>query len=169
MSFWCLFLLTLIRLHMLLWCFHCWLLKSKFRMEWVSSDSSCWNNSLRTFLYFKHYARPTKVKKVRVNNKGRTTRAYSRDWGTWCVLWGHICRKKTFCWLAPPKQMPFLTISNENFFKTQDTSLGAIVAPNKGLQWTLTTPSTDIVSVYPLLTLNIVKIYHLLWQFVYES
>ena len=47
--------------------------------------------------------------------------------------------------------------------------MGAIVAPNKGLQWTLTTPSTDIVSVYPLLTLNIVKIYHLLWQFVYES
>ena len=34
--------------------------------------------------------------------------------------------------------MPFLTISNENIFlKTQGTRLGAIVAPNKGLEWAL--------------------------------
>ena len=32
--------------------------------------------------------------------------------------------------------MSFLTISNEIFFfKTQGTKLGAIVAPNKGLEW----------------------------------
>ena len=32
--------------------------------------------------------------------------------------------------------MSFLTISNEIFFfKTQGTILGAIVAPNKGLEW----------------------------------
>ena len=35
--------------------------------------------------------------------------------------------------MAPPKQMSFLTISNENiFFKTQGTRFGAIVAVNKG-------------------------------------
>ena len=34
--------------------------------------------------------------------------------------------------------MSFLTISNENFFfKTQGTRLGAIVAPNRGLEWAL--------------------------------
>ena len=41
--------------------------------------------------------------------------------------------KRAFCLLAPPKQMSFLIISNENiFFKTQGTRLGAIVSPNKG-------------------------------------
>ena len=78
-----------------------------------------------------------------------------------CFVGAHLS-KKDFLLACTPKQMPFLTISNENFFITQDTRMGAIVAPNKGLQWTLTTPSTDIVSVYPLLTLNIVKTYHLL-------
>ena len=42
-------------------------------------------------------------------------------------------KKVTFCLLASPKQMSFLTISNENiFFKNQGTRLGAIIAPNKG-------------------------------------
>ena len=37
--------------------------------------------------------------------------------------------------LVPPKQVSFLTISNENIFlKTQGTRLGAIVTPNKGLE-----------------------------------
>ena len=42
----------------------------------------------------------------------------------------HFLKKK-----APPEQLSFLTISNENiFFKTQVTRLGAIIAPNKGLE-----------------------------------
>ena len=37
--------------------------------------------------------------------------------------------------LVPPKQVSFLTISNENIFlKTQGTRLGAIVTRNKGLE-----------------------------------
>ena len=55
-------------------------------------------------------------------------------------FWGHIFRKKkrAFWLLAPPKQMPFLTISNKNiFFKTQGTRLGAIVTPNKCLEYAL--------------------------------
>ena len=37
--------------------------------------------------------------------------------------------KRTFCLLAPLKQMSFLTISNKNvLFKTQGTRLEAIVA-----------------------------------------
>ena len=37
----------------------------------------------------------------------------------------HFLKKKAFCLLAPPKQMLFLTISNENIFlKTQGTRLG---------------------------------------------
>ena len=44
-------------------------------------------------------------------------------------------KKMAFCLLATPKRMSFLTISNENFFfKTQGTRLGAIVAPNRGLE-----------------------------------
>ena len=40
--------------------------------------------------------------------------------------------------LAPPNQMPFLTISNENiFFENQGTRLEAIIAPNKGLEQAL--------------------------------
>ena len=42
-----------------------------------------------------------------------------------------ILKKRAFFLLAPPKQMPFLTISNKNiFFKTKGTRLSAIVAPN---------------------------------------
>ena len=42
--------------------------------------------------------------------------------------------------LAPPKQMLFLTIYNENIFlKTQGTRLGAIIALNKGLEEALIT------------------------------
>ena len=47
----------------------------------------------------------------------------------------NFSEKRAFCLVAPPKQMPFLTISNENiFFKTQGTRLGAIFAPNKRLE-----------------------------------
>ena len=64
-------------------------------------------------------------------------RAYSRHWGNGCVLQDIFSEKSTFCQLAPSKQMSFL-ISNENiFFKTQDTKLGALVAPNKGLELAL--------------------------------
>ena len=52
--------------------------------------------------------------------------------GVAAFFWGTFFEKKT---LAPPKQMSFLTISNEIiFFKVQDTRLGAIVALNKGLE-----------------------------------
>ena len=48
------------------------------------------------------------------------------------AAWTRFLRSKGHWLLAPPKQMPFLTISNENIFrKTQDTRLSAIVAPNK--------------------------------------
>ena len=55
---------------------------------------------------------------------------------TWVRLFRVLFLKKiAFCLLAPPKQMSFLTISNENvLFKTQGTRLGAIIAPNKGLE-----------------------------------
>ena len=56
---------------------------------------------------------------------------YSRHWGHECVFWGTFFEKGHFVIL--PKQMSFLTISNENiFFKTQGTRLGATVAPHKG-------------------------------------
>ena len=52
---------------------------------------------------------------------------------TWVRFLGHILWKSALCFLAPRKQMSFLTISNKNiFFKTQGTRLDAIVAPNKG-------------------------------------
>ena len=44
----------------------------------------------------------------------------------------YFLKKRAFCLLAPPKQMPFLTISNGNiFFRIQDIRLGAIVHPSK--------------------------------------
>ena len=47
----------------------------------------------------------------------------------------HFLEKRIFCLLAPPKQMPFLTISDKNIlFKTKGIRLGAIVAPNKCLE-----------------------------------
>ena len=49
-----------------------------------------------------------------------------RDMGAF--LGANFFKKRAFCLLAPPKQMSFLTISN------QGTSLGAIIAPNKGLE-----------------------------------
>ena len=65
-------------------------------------------------------------------------RAYSRHWGNGCVLQDIFSEKSTFCQLAPSKQMSFLIISNENIFcKTQDTKLGALVAPIKGLELAL--------------------------------
>ena len=63
------------------------------------------------------------------------SRAYSRHWDVGAIFLGTFSEKRLFCLLAPPKQMSFLTISNENIFlKTQSTRLVAIVAPNKGLE-----------------------------------
>ena len=65
-------------------------------------------------------------------------RVYSRHWGHGYVFRAHFLKKGHFGCLNPPKQMPFLTVSNENIFsKTQGTRLGVIVAPNKGLEWTV--------------------------------
>ena len=52
---------------------------------------------------------------------------------TFCA---HFLRKKKdICLLTTHKQIPFLTISEENiFFKTQGTRLHAMVALNKGLE-----------------------------------
>ena len=51
---------------------------------------------------------------------------------------GNVFKKGAFRLLAPPNQMPFLTISNENiFFENQGTRLEAIIAPNKGLEQAL--------------------------------
>ena len=47
----------------------------------------------------------------------------------------NVFKKGLFCLLASPKEMSFLTISNENiFFQNQGTRLGVIIAPNKGLE-----------------------------------
>ena len=47
----------------------------------------------------------------------------------------HVLEKKDIVFLAPPKQMSFLIVSNENIFsKTKGTRLGAIITPNKGLE-----------------------------------
>ena len=55
--------------------------------------------------------------------------------GMGVFLGAYFSEKRAFWLLAPPKQMPFLTISDKNiFFKTQGTRLGAIVAPNKCLE-----------------------------------
>ena len=46
--------------------------------------------------------------------------------------------KKGICLLTPPKKMSFSTISNENTSsKTRDSKLGAIMTPNKVLEWAL--------------------------------
>ena len=59
--------------------------------------------------------------------------------GICAFLGGNFFKKGSFCLLAPPKQMSFLTISNENIFflKNQGTRLGVIIAPNKGLEQAL--------------------------------
>ena len=44
------------------------------------------------------------------------SRAYFIYWGHGCIFRAHLLQKRTFCLLAPLKQMPFLTISNENVF-----------------------------------------------------
>ena len=48
------------------------------------------------------------------------------------AFFGHIFWKKDI--LFASKQISFLTVSNEFFFKTQGTSLGTIAAPKKGLE-----------------------------------
>ena len=61
--------------------------------------------------------------------------------------------------LAPPKQMSFVTISNENIFvKTQGTRLDAIVTPSKGPEQALTVHGTFSVQFYNPLFLT--------WQFL---
>ena len=53
--------------------------------------------------------------------------------GMGAFLRANFSKIRAFGLLAPPKQMLFLTIFNENiFFKTQGTRLGATVTPNKG-------------------------------------
>ena len=50
----------------------------------------------------------------------------------------YFLKKEHFCLLAHLKQISFLTISNKNiFFKTHSTRLDAIVAPNKDLEYAL--------------------------------
>ena len=68
--------------------------------------------------------------------KNTKCRVYSVYWGYGCGFFqGTSSKERAFCLLAPLKQMPFLTISNDNFFfKLWGTRLGAIVAPNKGLE-----------------------------------
>ena len=63
-------------------------------------------------------------------------KTYSRHCGHGCFFLGtHFLKKRVFSLLAPPKQVPSLTISNENsFFKTQGTRLGVVVISNKGLE-----------------------------------
>ena len=48
----------------------------------------------------------------------------------------NVFKKGAFCLLAPPNQMSFLTISNENIF-FKGTRLGVIIAPNKSLEQAL--------------------------------
>ena len=44
-------------------------------------------------------------------------------------------KKRAYSLFAPPKQVSFLPTSNKIiYFKTQGPKLGAIVAPNKGLE-----------------------------------
>ena len=55
--------------------------------------------------------------------------------GHGCVFWGTFFEKIAFCLLSPPKQLTFLTASNEIIcLKVQGTRLGVIVTPNKGLE-----------------------------------
>ena len=55
--------------------------------------------------------------------------------GMGAIFEGTFSEKRTFFLLALPKQVSFLTISKEKIFlKTQSTRLGAIVAPDKGLE-----------------------------------
>ena len=52
----------------------------------------------------------------------------------------HTLKKMTFCLLATPKEISFLTISDENIFsKTLRARLGVITLPNKGLEQVLCT------------------------------
>ena len=70
---------------------------------------------------------------------------------------GTFSEKMTFYLLAPPKQMSFLTIFNENIFlKIQGTRLSAIVAPNKGLEQALVEPMVQLRDTN-LLRLNIIS------------
>ena len=49
-----------------------------------------------------------------------------------------IYEKWAFCFLAPPKRVSYLIISNENIFlKNRASRLGAKIAPNTGLEQTL--------------------------------
>ena len=66
------------------------------------------------------------------------------------LLFGAHWKKRAFCLLTLPKQMPFLTISNKTiFFKTRSNRLGAIVVPNKRLEQAL-----EEVLIYIQITAN---------------
>ena len=55
------------------------------------------------------------------------------------AFWGTFLKKKKkhFVFFAPPKQMPFLAIANENIFfiKTQGTRLRMIATLDRGLEY----------------------------------
>ena len=56
--------------------------------------------------------------------------------------------------LALPNQMSFLTISNEYFFENQGSRLGAVIAPNKGLEQVLKSQFLFLVFVILFLCLK---------------
>ena len=60
----------------------------------------------------------------------------------------HFSKKGILFACNSPKLMPFLTISTENiFFRTQGTRLGAIVASNKGLEYALVLEKENLANV----------------------
>ena len=52
----------------------------------------------------------------------------------------NVFKNRTFCLLAPPNQMSFLTIINKNI----GTRLSAIITPNSGLEQALLTHFLDL-------------------------
>ena len=87
---------------------------------------------------------------------------------------GNVFFEKDILFLAPPKQVSFLTISNENiFFKPQGTWLHSIVIPNKGLElalgrvffWYSCWPTTTNFSNHKIIWLFWIKDMHsCLWK-----
>ena len=50
----------------------------------------------------------------------------------------NIFKKVAFCLFAPPNQISFLTISNENiFYENQGPTLSLVITPNIGLEQVL--------------------------------
>ena len=79
-----------------------------------------------------------KFSRAKLNEKGELLlhliRALSRYLGLGTFFGAHFTKKRLF-FLTLPKLVLLLTISNENIFlRTQAGRLGAIVAPNKGVE-----------------------------------